>query len=54
MRSARRLIKTELVLPPSKAGRAAVIGGLVVGGTVALAMGLLVGIFLLETFRSRV
>ena len=54
MQPARRLVKTELVLPPSPAGKLAVIGGLVVGGVVALAMVALVSVFLFETFRGRV
>lgn len=47
-------MKTELVLPPSPAGKIAVIGGLVIGGAVAIAMVALVSVFLFETFRSRV
>ncbi len=45
-------MKTELVLPESAAGRLAVIGSMVVGGTVALAMVVLFATFLAETFRS--
>jgi hypothetical protein len=52
MRPVRRLIKTELALPPSPAGRAAVIAALFVGGTVALAMVSLFLAFLVETFRT--
>jgi hypothetical protein len=52
MRPARRLIKTEIVLPRSPAGRAAVIGGLVVGGTVAVMMVALFAAFLFETIRT--
>lgn len=51
MRPARRLVRTELVLPPSFLGRVGVLGALVVGGTVAIAMVALVSIFLFETFR---
>ena len=53
MRPARRLVKTELVLPASLPGKIAVIGGLVLGGVVALAMVSLVSVFLFETFRGR-
>lgn len=52
MRPARRLVKTEIVLPKSPAGRAAVIGGLVVGGTVAVMMVALFSAFLFETVRT--
>ncbi len=52
MRPARRFIKTEIVLPESALGRAAVIGGLVVGGTVAMAMVTLFAVFVLETLRA--
>ena len=52
MRPARRLIKTEVILPRSPAGRAAVIGGLVIGGTVAVMMVALFTAFLFETIRS--
>jgi hypothetical protein len=52
MRPVRRLIKTEVVLPASLLGRAAVIGGLVVGGTVAVAMVALFTAFVLETIRT--
>jgi hypothetical protein len=45
------LIKTEIVLPETALGRAAVIGGLVVGGTAAAAMVVLFTVFLIETFR---
>jgi len=51
VRPTRRLIKTEIVLPESSIGRAAVIGGLVVGGTAAVAMVALFTAFLFETFR---
>ena len=53
MRPVRRLVKTELVLPESLAGKVAVIGGLILGGVVALAMVSLVSVFLFETLRSR-
>jgi hypothetical protein len=53
VRPARRLVKTELVLPETRSGKAAVLAGLVVGGAVALAMVALVSIFLFETFRGR-
>lgn len=52
VRPARRLVKTEIVLPKSRAGRAAVIGGLVMGGTVAVMMVALFTAFLFETFRG--
>ena len=52
MRPARRFIKTEIELPRSPAGRFAVIGGLVVGGTVAVMMVALFTAFLFETFRA--
>jgi hypothetical protein len=52
VRPARRIIKTEIVLPESAAGRFAVIGGLVVGGTVALTMVALFAVFLIETLRT--
>ncbi len=52
MRPVRRLIKTEIVLPESPVGRAAVIGGLVVGGTVAVMMVALFTAFLFETIRA--
>jgi hypothetical protein len=52
VRSSRRIIKTELALPDTALGRLAVIGGLVVGGTAALAMVALFTAFLFETFRS--
>jgi hypothetical protein len=52
MRPARRLIKTEVVLPKSPAGRAIVIGSLVAGGTVAVMMVALFTAFLFETFRT--
>jgi predicted alpha/beta-hydrolase family hydrolase len=52
MRPARRLIKTEIVLPRSLAGRALVIGGLVVGGTVAVMMVALFTAFIFETVRT--
>jgi hypothetical protein len=45
----RRLIKTELALPPSGLGRVAVIAGLVLGGAVAVLMFVVFGAFLLET-----
>ena len=45
----RRLIKTELALPPSGLGRAAVIVGLVLGGTVAVLMFVVFGAFVIET-----
>jgi hypothetical protein len=51
VRPARRLIKTELILPESPVGRVAVIGALVVGGTVALMMVALFTAFLFETLR---
>jgi len=51
VRPARRLVRTELVLPSSLLGRIGVLGALFVGGTVALAMVALVSIFLFETFR---
>jgi len=47
----RRLIKTELALPPSGLGRVAVLAGLVLGGTVAILMFAVFGAFLIETFR---
>ena len=53
MRRPRRFIKTELLLPGTAAGRLAVIGSMVVGGTVALAMVVLFATFLAETFRGR-
>jgi hypothetical protein len=46
------MVKTEIVLPKSRAGRAAVIGGLVVGGTVAVMMVALFTAFLFETVRT--
>jgi hypothetical protein len=52
MRPARRLIKTELALPSSTAGRAAVFAALFVGGMVAIAMVSLFVAFLVETFRT--
>jgi predicted alpha/beta-hydrolase family hydrolase len=52
MRPVRRLIKTEIVLPRSRAGRALVIGGLVAGGTVAVMMVALFTAFLFETVRT--
>ncbi len=52
MRPARRLIKTEIDLPKSPAGRALVIGGLVVGGTVAVMMVALFTAFIFETVRT--
>jgi hypothetical protein len=52
MRPARRFIKTEIVLPENPLGRAAVIGGLIVGGTVAMAMVALFTAFVVETLRS--
>jgi hypothetical protein len=52
MRPARRFIKTEIELPRSPLGRAAVIGGLVVGGTVAVMMVALFTAFILETLRT--
>ena len=52
MRPARRLVKTEIVLPKSRLGRAAVIGGLVMGGTVAVMMVALFTAFLFETVRT--
>jgi hypothetical protein len=51
VRPTRRLIKTEIVLPETALGRAAVIGSLVVGGTAAAAMVALFTVFLIETFR---
>lgn len=51
MRPTRRLIKTEIVLPETTVGRAAVIGSLVVGGTVAVTMVALFAVFLIETFK---
>ena len=48
----RRLIKTELALPPSGLGRVAVIAGLVVGGCVAVLMCAVFGAFLVETLRG--
>jgi hypothetical protein len=50
--SKRRLIKTELVLPPPGLQRALVLAGLVVGGIVALAMVALVTVFIVETIRG--
>jgi hypothetical protein len=52
MRPVRRLIKTEVVLPRSPAGRAIVIASLVAGGTVAVMMVALFTAFLFETFRT--
>jgi hypothetical protein len=52
MRTPRRFIKTEIVLPETALGRATVIGGLVVGGTVAMTMVVLFTVFLLETFKA--
>ncbi len=52
MRPARRFIKTELALPASPAGRAAVYAALFVGGTVAVAMVALFVAFLFETLRT--
>jgi len=52
MRPVRRLIKTEIVLPQSWAGRALVIGGLVAGGTVAVMMVALFTAFIFETVRT--
>ena len=54
VRPARRLVKTEIFLPKSPPGRAAVIGGLVVGGTVAVMMVALFTAFLFETVRRGV
>ena len=51
MRPTRRLIKTEIVLPESFIGRAAVVVGLIVGGTAAVAMVALFTAFLIETLR---
>jgi hypothetical protein len=51
MSHGRRLIKTELALPPTALGRVAVLAGLVVGGAVAILMVAVFGAFLLETFR---
>jgi hypothetical protein len=51
VRPSRRFIKTEIVLPETAIGRAAVIGGLVVGGTAAVAMVVLFTAFLIETLR---
>jgi hypothetical protein len=51
VRPTRRVCKTEIVLPETALGRAAVIGGLVVGGTAAAAMVALFTVFLIETFR---
>jgi len=48
----RRLFKTELALPPRGPARVATVLALVVGGAAALAMTLLFGVFLLETFRA--
>jgi uncharacterized protein involved in exopolysaccharide biosynthesis len=50
--SKRRIIKTELVLPPSGPQRALVLAGLVVGGIVAVAMVALVTVFIVETIRG--
>ncbi len=52
MRPARRLVKTEIVLPASPVGRVAVIVALAVGGTVAVVMVALFVAFLFETFRT--
>jgi hypothetical protein len=52
VRPARRLIKTEIFLPKSPAGRAVVIGSLVAGGTVAVMMVALFTAFLFETIRT--
>ncbi len=52
VRPARRLIKTEIVLPRSPVGRLVVIGGLVVGGTVAVVMVALFTAFVFETIRT--
>ena len=52
MRPVRRLIKTEMFLPASPAARAVVIGGLVLGGTVAVMMVALFTAFLIETIRT--
>jgi hypothetical protein len=51
VRPTRRFIKTEIILPETALGRAAVIGSLVVGGTAAAAMVALFTAFLVETFR---
>jgi hypothetical protein len=51
VRPPRRFIKTEIFLPETTLGRAAVIGGLVVGGTAAAALVVLFTAFLVETFR---
>jgi hypothetical protein len=48
----RRLIKTELELPPPGPRRLAVLAGLVLGGTVAVLMFAVFGAFLIETLRS--
>lgn len=53
VRPARRIIRTELELPKSAGGRAAVIAALVVGGSVALGMVILFSAFLYETLRTR-
>ncbi len=52
MSQRRRLIKTELELPPPGPRRLAVIAGLVLGGTVAVLMFAVFGAFLVETLRS--
>ncbi len=52
MRPARRFVKTEIVLPASPVGRAAVITALAVGGTVAVVMVALFVAFLFETVRT--
>jgi hypothetical protein len=51
VRPSRRFIKTEIILPETAIGRVAVIGGLVAGGTAAVAMVALFTAFLIETFR---
>ncbi len=52
VRPARRFVKTEIVLPASPVGRAAVITALAVGGTVAIVMVALFVAFVFETVRT--
>jgi hypothetical protein len=50
--SKRRIIKTELVLPPPGPQRVVVLLGLFIGGFVAVAMVALVSVFIFETIRG--
>ena len=52
MKPVRRLIKTELPLPPRGPARLVVVAVLVLGGVAALAMTTLFGVYLLESLRA--